>query len=329
MAQDAARPATGLIIGKFMPPHRGHQVLVDFARQYVDRLTVLVCSLDSYPISGALSFAWMREAFPDVDVRHVTEDLPQEPSEHPDFWAIWRAVIRREMPGATDYVFASEDYGWKLADVLGARYIPVDHDRQWVPISATQIRRDPLAHWDYLLPGVRSYYLRRVCVFGPESTGKSTLARDLAQYYRTVHVSEYARGLLDHKAGRCDPEDIPLIAKGQMAAEDALVRQANRVLFCDTDLLTTTIWSEVLFGYCLDWIREEAERRQYDLYLLTDIDVPWVDDAQRYLPHRRQEFMDRCRQALDRRGRPYVLLSGNWARRLQRACRAVDELLSG
>jgi nicotinamide riboside kinase len=84
-------------------------------------------------------------------------------------------------------------------------------------------------------------------------------------------VSEYARGLLDLKGGPCDFTDIPLIAKGQMAAENALVRQANKIIFCDTDLITTKIWSDVLFGQCPQWTEDEGNRRQYDLYLLLNI----------------------------------------------------------
>jgi nicotinamide riboside kinase len=82
-----------------------------------------------------------------------------------------------------------------------------------------------------------------------------------------------------------------------------------------------------LFGSVPEWIRSEADRRTYDLYLLLDVDVPWVDDSQRYLPDRRQEFFERCRQALIERGRPYVTIGGTWPQRFQLACQAVHELL--
>ncbi len=318
-----------MILGKFMPPHLGHQYLIDFAHSYVEQLTVLVCSLRAEPIPGELRCAWVREIFPDVNVVHVTDENPQEPHEHPDFWQIWHESIRRVLPEGPDFVFASEDYGWKLAKILGARYIPVDHARELVPVSGAEVRANPLQHWAYLPGCVRPYFLRRVCVFGPESTGKSTLARRLAAHYETACVSEYARGLLNFKDGRCDPEDIPLIARGQIASEDALARQANRVLFCDTDLLTTTIWSDVLFGSCPEWIQEEADRRTYDLYLLADIDVPWISDGQRYLPQERESFFARCVRVLESRGRRYVKISGSWEERFAQACREVDRLLAG
>jgi NadR type nicotinamide-nucleotide adenylyltransferase len=316
-----------MILGKFLPPHAGHQFLVEFARRFVERLSVLVCSIRREPIPGELRYAWMRELFPDARVLHIADELPQEPAEHAQFWDIWRAKIREVVGEPIDFVFASESYGRRLAAELDATFIPVDVGRELLPVSGTAIRDDPYANWHYLPECVRPYFVKRVCVFGPESTGKSTLARDLAAHFKTVYVSEWARGWLDPRQGVCQPADIPIIARGQLAAEEALARHANRLLICDTDLLTTTIWSDELFGDCPAWVRAEAERRQYDLYLLLDIDVPWVDDEQRYLPHRRKEFFARCRQVLTDRGRPYRIIQGSWDERLDQACRAVAQLI--
>jgi NadR type nicotinamide-nucleotide adenylyltransferase len=318
----------GLILGKFLPPHAGHQYLVEFAENFVERLTVLVCSIAGEPIPGELRFHWMRKLFPDANVVHVTDELPQEPHEHPQFWELWRSTVLQAAGAPIDYVFASEHYGQRLAAELGAKFIPVDIGRQTVPVSGTAIRTNPLAHWQYVPACVRPYFVKRVCIFGPESTGKSTLARDLAAHYQTVHVPEFARELLDPQGGVCHESDIPLIARGQMASEEALARHANRVLICDTDLLTTTIWSDVLFGGCLEWIRQAALARRYDLYLLLDVDVPWVDDSQRFLAHERPEFFARCRDTLCAANRPYRIIRGSWPERFAQACAAVDELLT-
>jgi HTH-type transcriptional regulator, transcriptional repressor of NAD biosynthesis genes len=328
--ENDTRSGTGLILGKFMPPHLGHRYLVDFGRHYVRHLTVLVCTRRCEPIDGALRWRWMREMFPQADTRlvHLTDDLPQTPDEHPDFWSIWRDAIVRHVPTGPDYVFACEAYGFRLAEELGARYIPVDAQRSLVPVSATAICRDPMAHWDYLPDCVRPHYVRRICLVGPESTGKTTLARRLARHYRTVWVAEHARCLLDHKAGVCEPGDIELIARGQVASEQALARQANRLLICDTDPLLTCVWSEVLFGRCPAWLEDLAAARRYELYLLLDVDVPWVNDGQRYLPHARQDFLARCVERLERLDRPYVRLDGHWDRRLARAIQAIDRLVA-
>lgn len=324
-----ARHGHGLILGKFLPPHAGHEFLVRFASGFADRLTVLVCSIAREPIAGHLRYEWMREMFPDARVVHVTDELPQAPHEHPGFWDMWRETVLAAVCEPIDYVFASEAYGERLAAEVGARFIPVDIARQQVRVSGTLIRARPLEYWDFIPPCVRPYFVKRVCLFGPESTGKSSLAARLARHFQTEYVAEFARELLNPKQGVCSAEDIPLIARGQMAAEDALARRANRVLICDTDVLLTTVWSDVLFGTCPDGVRRAAEERAYDLYLLLDIDAPWIDDKQRFLPHRRQDFFDRCRTTLERYGRPYRIVRGDWDERFRQACREIESLLLG
>lgn len=318
-----------MILGKFLPPHRGHQWLIEFARAYTRRLTVLVCTLEREPIPGGLRFEWVQAMCPGVRCVHVTEDLPQAPADHPDFWSIWRGVVRRYVPHEIDCVFASEDYGWKLAEVLDAEYVPVDHERKVVPVSGTAIREQPMRYWRYLPEPVRPYYLKRVCLFGPESTGKSTLAERLAAHFQTCYAWEYARPLLDFKDGRADYADIERIARGQLATEAALAGRANRVLLCDTDVLTTTVWSDVLFGRCPPWVTRAAEQQRYDLTLLLDVDVPWVDDKQRFIsrPSERRAFFERCRSALERAGRRYEILSGPWNQRERRAIELVEALI--
>jgi HTH-type transcriptional regulator, transcriptional repressor of NAD biosynthesis genes len=318
----------GMLLGKFLPPHLGHVYLAEFAGRYVDRLTVVVCSLKREPIPGELRFRWMRELLPFDNVVHLTDELPQEPGEHPDFWALWKASLERVLPRRPDYVFASEDYGAPLAEVLGGRFVPVDRARSAVAVSGTTIRSDPMRHWDFLPRCVRPYFLRRVCVFGPESTGKTTLARRLAEHFSTAWVPEYARTLIEAQGGQVAFEDMERIARGQAASEEALARNGRRVLVADTDVLTTLIWSETLFGRCPDWVREQAQKRSYDLHLLLDVDVPWVADVARYLPENRSGFFERCRQELEARQKPYVILRGGWEQRFSDAVAAIERLIA-
>ncbi len=322
------RQTTGLVLGKFLPPHQGHVYLIEFANRYVDQLTVVVDSLDSQPIPGDLRAQWLRDMFPGVRVVQTAGENPQDPSEHPEFWKIWRESLGQALGGQVDYLFASESYGVRLAHELQATFVPVDISRTAIPISGTAIRESPLEHWQFLPRIVRPYFAKRICIFGPESTGKSTLARDLAIHFNTVVVPEYARGHIEYRGGQVSLEDMIPIARGQIASEEALALDANRLLICDTDVLTTTIWSHWLFRSCPEWIQEQADRRDYTLYLVTDVDVPWVADQVRFLPEERRTFFDRCIEELERRRRNYHIVRGTWEERFQSAVQAIVRSMS-
>jgi len=311
-----------------MPPHTGHAYLVEVARRLCDDLTIVVGTLAREPIPGELRAAWMRAIFPDLRVVHLTDENPQDPSEHADFWDIWRASLLRVLPRPPDIVFTSDPYGARLAEVLGARWIPVDPGRTARPICASEIRADPFGHWDFLPPPVRPYYLRRVSVFGPESTGKTSLAAQLAERYQTVWVPEYARTHLEaHRITAPSPADLAIIAGGQVACEDALALEARRLLITDTDPLLTCVWSEVLFGAVPPALAGVAAGRRYDLTLLLEVDLPWIADPVRYLPGERRGFFERCAAALDAAGRRTVVIRGDGAARLAAAAHAIEEVI--
>jgi NadR type nicotinamide-nucleotide adenylyltransferase len=316
----------GMALGKFMPPHLGHLYLTEFGRNHVDDMTVVVCSLQREPIPGPLRFQWMQQLLPGVRVLHLTRELPQDPSEHPDFWDLWRSALLDLLPAPPHRVFASEPYGHRLARELGAEFVEVDIGRHVVPVSGTRIRQRPLSHWPFLPRCVRPYFARKISLFGPESTGKSTLAARLARHYHTSWVPEYARSFLEARQGRLEAQYLLPIARGQLASEEALLLNCNRVLFCDTDPLLTSIWAHTLYGTSHPWIEAQAARR-YDLTLLTDVDVPWVADPVRYLPDDRRPFFERCERALKQAGRPYLVLRGPWDQRFEQACMAIDALL--
>jgi NadR type nicotinamide-nucleotide adenylyltransferase len=231
------------------------------------------------------------------------------------------------VPFTADIVFSSEAYGEELARRLGARHWPVDHDRSQIPISATQIRERPMEHWEYIPAPVRPYFVRRVAIVGAESTGKTTLAQALAAHFRTVRVPEFAREYLLARDGQCTEADIPIIAAGQVRLEDELAREANRLLVCDTDLLTTQLWHEHYFGPCPRELIELSEGRSAHLYLLCDLDVRWVADGLRDSPRQRKWFHGRFLEELERRGLSYVLISGSREARLERAVAATQALL--
>lgn len=314
--------STGFLLGKFMPPQIGHKYMCDFAQSYCDDLTIMVESHDGQPIDGRLRHQWMSEMFPKANVVHCHERLPQDPGETPDFWTIWADVLARYAPSRTDLVFASEHYGHRIAEILGARFVPVDIERRCRPISATMVRSDIIGHWDMLPEPVRAHYCPRVVVMGPESSGKSTLASALGLRLRTVVAPEYGRVHCD-AFGMPDAEGLRLIARGHAAGVAAARRQANRVLIEDTDTAMTQVWADML-GEPRD-ATVESFWTAPDLYVVCDIDVPWVGDGQRWFPEPadRRRFLDLCIAEVEARETPWVIVRGSVDQRVRRTLQAI------
>lgn len=172
----------------------------------------------------------------------------------------------------------------------------------------------------------------KVVLFGPESTGKTTLSNQLARYYNSVWVPEYARDYLQDKWNNerktCEPKDLLPIAEGQMRLENNLAQKTNTVLICDTDLLETKVYSEAYYlGYCDPILEKYALQNTYDLYFLTYIDTPWEADDLRDKPEERLAMFKVFEKALIDNNRPYILLKGNKKERLETAVKYIDKLL--
>jgi nicotinamide riboside kinase len=170
----------------------------------------------------------------------------------------------------------------------------------------------------------------KIAMFGPESTGKTTLAIQLAEYYKTDWVPEFAREYLQDKWNEnkyiCDVNDMLPIAYGQTKLENEKLAQANKYLFCDTNLMVTKVFSELYYNFCDPLLDEAAKEHQYDLFFLTDIDVPWEEDDLRDKPEGRASVFSVFKQSLIDSKKPFITLSGNKEFRLQQAITIIDSL---
>ncbi len=347
------RYGTGLVVGKFSPLHRGHEHLLTTALDRCERVLCISYSSPELPGCGARARRrWINELFPDVtplvldeaELRRLREQHPRLPAmPHNDapelLHRIFVAEICLRLFGvAVDAVFTSELYGngfaaelqrqFRAAGIIDARveHVLVDLDRRTVPISASAIRADRELSSTFLSPVVRASFVRRVCVLGGESSGKTTLTRGLAERFDTTHCEEYGRELWVARGGELHYDDYLLIAAAQLRLEDSAARAARDVLFCDTSPLTT------LF-YCLDQCgRAEPELyafadQSYDLILLCAPDLPFVQDGtRRDAPFRLLQHRFYLAE-LERRRARWRLVEGSLDARIEQAQTTIERML--
>ena len=308
----------GFILGSFAPFHQGHKFLIQQAQERCNGLTVLVTSRPEDGIPGWQRYHWVKSAFPELDVRHLIGT--HDPAED---------RILSNLPSGTKLLFESGEKLANLAQRLGFQHVSIDPERRNFPIPTFEIRKNPHANWILLPAQARPYYIRRVALVGPESCGKSYLAEKLAMHFQTSFVAEYGRTYCE-KFGMDSTElDFAHVAGGQLYREDEMALEANRVLFCDTDLIVTQIWSEVYFkGKCQPWIYWANHLRQYDLFLLCAPDIPWENDGLREFEGQRTWMFERLRQELESRGLNYVVIEGGFEARTDKAIQEVVQLLN-
>ncbi|MEV4613393.1 AAA family ATPase [Kitasatospora sp. NPDC049258] len=359
----SARFGHGLVIGKFYPPHAGHHFLIRAAADACELVTVVVMAADRESIPLAARLAWVAEAWagePRVRVTGVVDNLPVD-YESAEVWAAQVALMRAGVAqapaaGPVTAVFSSEPYGVELARRFGAAPVVLDRARETFPVSGTAVRADPAGHWPELEPPVRAWFARRVVVLGAESTGTTTLSRDLAAALRarggphasTGWVPEYGRELTAAKLavarataapGRpaptvfdleWDDADFELVCRRQGEAEERAARAGGPVLVCDTDALATTVWQERYRGAVTEPVRTlAAGLSPRALYLLTsDQGVPFHDDGLRDGEHLRPWMTGRFRETLAAGTTPWLELTGDREERLRLALAAVDRLLA-
>jgi NadR type nicotinamide-nucleotide adenylyltransferase len=327
-------------------------------------VTVVVMAADVESIPLAMRVGWLREEYQGTHVQVVgIMDNLQIDYEDDDVWAGHIALMRKAIEESehADFpvsaVFTSEPYGGEMARRFGAADVRLDPSRGTVPISATNIRADPIAHWQTLAPAVRAGLARRVVVLGAESTGTTTLSLDLAEAFRarggahasTGWVPEYGRTLTVAKLAVAraialrddeseptvfdiaweDSDFLDVVAR-QSADEDRAARNGGPVLVCDTDALATTVWQERYLGATTPEVAQAAAAvPQRALYVLTsDEGVPFEDDGLRDGEHLRAWMTGRFREVLTAQDVPWVEVTGSRDARLSQAIAAVDGLLA-
>jgi HTH-type transcriptional repressor of NAD biosynthesis genes len=315
----------GVVIGKFLPPHRGHRLLIETALSRCQRVVVIVCGKPQDPIPPELRAGWLREIVPTAEIMLIDDRYDENDSQ------IWAKNTIDWLGGPPDAVFTSENYGEPYANFMGCIHVSVDLERVAVPCSGTSIRTNPFAMWEFIDPPVRAWFVKRVVVVGAESTGTTTLSRDLAMALNTTWVPEYGRVYSEKKQAAGDKvwrsEEFMQIAKEQKRMEELAARHANRILICDTNAFATCLWHRRYMGFAHKALQEFSTRCRADLYLLTGDEIPFVQDGLRDGEHIRHQMHQWFQTALNETHVPWVSICGSTNERLDLAMKAIQDHL--
>jgi NadR type nicotinamide-nucleotide adenylyltransferase len=312
----------GLTLGKFAPLHRGHQFMIETALAEMDTLVILIYDCPEVTtIPLPVRSAWLRTLYPTAEVIEAWNG-PREVGNTPAIRQAHEDYIINELQiGKISHFYSSEFYGAHMSHALGAIDRRVDPRRSTIPVSGTLIRADPYAYRALMHPLVYRDLISNIVLLGAPSTGKTTLAARLAEEYTTVWMPEYGREYWEahQQERRLSAEQLVEIAEGHLIREEALLTQAKRYLFTDTNALTTAMFALAYHGAIAPRLAQlalEAHLR-YDLILLCDSDIPYDDTWDRSGDQARQIFQKQIIADLHMRKLPYALISGTVDQRLQ------------
>lgn len=289
---------TGVLAGKFLPPHRGHLSAIINAATQCEILYVVVSHSDSQTeklckdsrcdyMSGIMRATWLSQELQGFD--HIKVLLLDESNipEYPNGWAEWSQMLKEIVPAKIDVLFGGEPDYKKVNNIWfpESDYVLFDFSRERYPISATMIRNNPLEHWDYILGSARPFFAKKILIAGTESVGKTTLTKYLAKIFHTSWSEEVGRYYSErYLGGREDGfsvEDFGRIAYLQYEADMDALRHANRVVFYDTDAVITQYYCQLYLNKTSEIVESCVDPSRYDAVFFLSPSVKWVDDGLR------------------------------------------------
>jgi NadR type nicotinamide-nucleotide adenylyltransferase len=305
-----------------LPVTKGHINLIEYALHLGDPVVVMLMTQPGEPFCDERLYALDDHFFmhPDIVIRNIHKTLPQDP-ETPGFKELWAGIMAEHgCVGEDNTIVASEPYGKWLAEVTGAKFIPYDPYREITPCKATDVRTDPVKNFDLIANEFQKFLRINVTIFGAESTGKTTLARDMAQCYNGHYFFEWARPYLEMVGPEITVGSMTAIWKGQEALESHSGDFYDKPFaFFDTDLYSTIgywempHWTETL-GLPPKGLIQSAVPA--DLYVITQSNIPFEEDPLRYGGDHRETSDEYWINVAESYGLNYVVLeaSSRWGR---------------
>ncbi len=327
-----------LCLMKAFPLHMGHLHLINTALEHSEIVHVVITYNKEQNIPGHVRFEALNSIYKNNENvrKYIVPDdgLPQHPDPNKsldEFYNIWVPLVYKNVK-ELDVVFTSEDYGDEFAKYLGVEHFLVDKDRKKYPISGTKIRDNIFDNWDYLPEEIRPFFIKRISIMGPESCGKSTLTERLSNYFNTNFVLEYGRIVYESKNGELNINDFRTISEGRQDLEDWLIKKSNKLIFCDTEDITTYIFSQLFFPNEYLKVKKYFDniiekKPKYDIYILLKPDCDSIQDGTRKFLDDRWKHYQIIKDNLIERECNFVEIGGDWENRFSQSKKVISELL--
>jgi HTH-type transcriptional repressor of NAD biosynthesis genes len=319
------------VFGKFLPFHKGHEALMNFALTKCDFLTVLICCSDKESISGTIRNAWIEKAFEkkkNIEIRtfnYLESELPNTSESSESVSKIWADIFKKQFP---DYslLITSEEYGNFVASFMNIQHIAFDIPKKLYPVSATAVRNNLFVNWNFLPDSVKPDLSLKVVILGTESTGKTTLTEKLSKYFNCSFVMEAGRDIIAN-SNSFTFDDLHLVAQEHAKRIDKKNLAENPLVIIDTDIHTTKSYSRFIFEKEIEISADIYNSNKANLYLYLNKDVEYLQDGTRLSEEERNLLDLSHRQVLLDHNIDIVDIKGDWDERFEKAVEQINKLI--
>lgn len=319
------------VFGKFLPFHKGHEAMINFALTKCDFLTVLVCCSNKENIPATTRQKWIEKTFETeskIEIKSYSyseSELPNTSESSQEVSKVWSAKFKEFFPD-NDLVITSEEYGNYVASFMKIEHIAFDIPKQLFPVSATAVRNDIFTNWRFLPDSVKPDFAIKVMVLGTESTGKTTLTERLSKHFNCSSVKEAGRDLIAN-SNSFEFDDLHLVASEHAKRIDKAVLEQSPLIIIDTDIHITKSYANFTFDKTLEVESEIYNSNKADLYLYLNNDVEYMQDGTRLSESDRNLLDISHRQILQQHNIDIIEITGDWEQRFDKAVTTIKQLI--